>query len=123
MVHGGPGGFHLLLSSRPLQRSRTKPAPLSPNSPPASGGSDDTCIRNSGGIGKSRTCPLLGSVMAWTEGTLSCPLTDAGVDAPELEDCGSRMLTMVGSYSLRLNLWVTVWLVSMGQVHADSGKS
>lgn len=32
------------------------------------------------------------------------------------------MLTMVGSYSLRLNLWVTVWLVSMGQVHADSDQ-
>lgn len=34
-----------------------------------------------------------------------------------------RMLTMVESYSLRMNLWVTVRPVSTGQVHADSGKS
>lgn len=66
--------------------------------------------------------------MAWTEGDPVWPFTDADVDAPESKDCGSCLAQKNADKGGQLQLqdepvWVTVRLVSMGQVHADSEKS
>lgn len=53
-------------------------------------------------------------------------MADIDVDAPGSEDCvpsqSSRMLTAVGHYNLGLNMGMTVWLVSTGQICGTQGR-